>query len=68
MFVPLRGSTDTTALGGKPAFRVSGAVAESERDLILERTMSGLDAARAGGRKGGRRAVVDEGKSRLRRG
>jgi len=31
-----------------------GALAEFERDLIRERTMAGLAAARARGRKGGR--------------
>jgi DNA invertase Pin-like site-specific DNA recombinase len=33
-------------------FHVFGAVAEFERDLILERTMAGLESARARGRHG----------------
>jgi DNA invertase Pin-like site-specific DNA recombinase len=41
-FVSLRESLDTTTPGGKPVFHVFGAVAEFERDLILERTMAGL--------------------------
>jgi DNA invertase Pin-like site-specific DNA recombinase len=35
-------------------FHLFGALAEFERNLIKERTMAGLQAARARGRKGGR--------------
>jgi DNA invertase Pin-like site-specific DNA recombinase len=59
-FVSLRESLDTTTPGGKLVFHVFGAVAEFERDIIRERTMAGLEAARAGGRKGGRKPVMDE--------
>lgn len=45
--------TDTAA--GRMVFTVLCAVAEMERSLIAERTRAGLDAARARGRKGGRR-------------
>jgi DNA invertase Pin-like site-specific DNA recombinase len=38
-------------------FHVFAALAEFERDLIRERTMAGLAAARARGRKGGRPTV-----------
>ncbi len=48
-FVSLRESLDTTTPGGKLVFHVFGAVAEFERDLILERTMAGLEAAKARG-------------------
>ncbi len=44
---------------------VFGAVAEFERDIIRERTMAGLEAARARGRKGGRKPVMDEKKLAL---
>ena len=64
-FVSLRENIDTTTPGGKLIFHVFGAVAEFERDLILERTMAGLEAARARGRKGGRKPVMDEGKIAL---
>jgi DNA invertase Pin-like site-specific DNA recombinase len=37
-----------------------GAVAEGERDVIRERTMAGLEAARVRGRKSGRKPVVDD--------
>jgi DNA invertase Pin-like site-specific DNA recombinase len=58
-FVSLRENIDTTTPGGKLVFHVFGAVAEFERDLILERTMAGLEAARARGRKGGRKRAMD---------
>jgi DNA invertase Pin-like site-specific DNA recombinase len=48
-------SIDTTTSGGKLVFHIVGALAEFERNLIRERTYAGLAAARAGGRKGGRR-------------
>ena len=48
-------------------FHVFGAVAEFERDLILERTMAGLEAAKARGRHGGRPRALDEGKAKLAR-
>ena len=57
--VSLREIIDTTTPGGKLVFHVFGAVAEFERDLLLERTMAGLEAARARGRKGGRKPVID---------
>lgn len=50
-FVSLRESLDTNTPGGKLVFHVFGAVAEFERDLILERTMAGLEAAKARGRQ-----------------
>lgn len=46
---------DTSTPGGKLTFHILGAIAEFERDLISERTRDGLNAARARGRKGGRR-------------
>src|SRR5438034_394626 len=46
---------DTTTSGGKLIFHVFGALAEFERDIIRERTQAGLAAARARGRRGGRK-------------
>jgi DNA invertase Pin-like site-specific DNA recombinase len=43
---------------GKLVLSIFGAVAEFERNLLLERTMAGLAAARAEGRVGGRRRVM----------
>ena len=43
---------------GKAFFTIAAAFAELERDMIRSRTMDGLDAARARGRKGGRKAKL----------
>jgi DNA invertase Pin-like site-specific DNA recombinase len=56
---------DTTTPGGKLVFHIFGALAEFERNLIRERTKAGLDAARARGKKGGRRKKLDERKRSL---
>ena len=64
-FVSLRESLDTMTPGGKLVFHVFGSVAEFERDVIRERTMAGLEAARARGRKGGRKPVMDRKKIAL---
>src|SRR5258708_2371613 len=53
-FVSLTEQIDTTTRGGKLIFHMMGALAEFERDLIRERTMAGLEAARARGHNGGR--------------
>ena len=45
---------ETSSPAGNLVFHVFGALAEFERNLIRERTMAGLKAARARGRKGGR--------------
>lgn len=49
---------DTTTPGGRLFFHMLAAIAEFEHDLILERTHDGLAAARARGRKGGRRPTM----------
>jgi DNA invertase Pin-like site-specific DNA recombinase len=51
-------SVDTTSSSGKLFFHIFGALAEFERNLIRERTMAGLAAARARGRRGGRPKVM----------
>lgn len=48
-------SIDTTSAGGHLVFHLFGALAEFEHSLIRERTVAGLVAARARGRKGGRK-------------
>jgi DNA invertase Pin-like site-specific DNA recombinase len=45
---------DTTTASGKLVFGIFAALAEFERDLVIERTKAGLLAARARGRHGGR--------------
>jgi DNA invertase Pin-like site-specific DNA recombinase len=50
---------DTTSNGGRLIFNIFASLAEFERDLIRERTMAGLAAARARGRVGGRPSVMN---------
>jgi DNA invertase Pin-like site-specific DNA recombinase len=49
---------DTTTPAGHLVFHLFGALGQFERDLIQERTRTGLMAAPARGCKGGRRPVV----------
>lgn len=58
-------SIDTTTPAGRMAFGMFAALAEYERDLIVERTQAGLTAARARGRKGGRKPKMTAAKIRL---
>lgn len=51
------GVIDTTTASGELVFHIFAALAQFERQLIRERTQAGLQAARARGRKGGRRPV-----------
>ena len=51
----LQEAIDTDSSTGRLVFHIFGALAEFERGLIRERTQAGLQAARARGRKGGRR-------------
>jgi DNA invertase Pin-like site-specific DNA recombinase len=51
---------DGATIADKMLFMVAAMAAEMERDLIRERTMDGLRAARAQGRRGGRPAAVDD--------
>lgn len=50
---------DTGHPAGKLTFHLFAALAEFERNLIRERTLAGLNAARARGRMGGRPAKLD---------
>ena len=63
-FRSLQEQVDTTTPGGKLVFHVFAALAEFERDLIRERTLAGLAAARARGRRGGRPTVWTDEKLR----
>jgi DNA invertase Pin-like site-specific DNA recombinase len=58
-------SIDTTSAGGKLVFGIFAALAEFERELIIERTKAGMAAARARGRKGGRPYTMTTAKLRL---
>lgn len=59
-FKSIQESIDTTTSGDKLIFHMFSALAEFERDLIVECTRAGLKAARARGRMGGRPAMLDK--------
>ena len=54
-FVSLNDNIDTTTVQGRLTFNIFASFAEFERELIRERTMAGLKAARKNGRFGGRK-------------
>src|SRR5215212_8416464 len=56
---------DTTTPDGRLMFGVFAALAEFERELIVERTRAGLASARARGRRGGRPYKMTPAKLRL---
>jgi DNA invertase Pin-like site-specific DNA recombinase len=56
---------DTTSASGRLVFGIFASLAEFERELIRERTVAGLAAARARGRKGGRRFALTKAQVRL---
>jgi DNA invertase Pin-like site-specific DNA recombinase len=56
---------DTTTANGRLVFGIFAALAEFERELILERTMAGLMSACARGRNGGRPYSMTPAKVRL---
>ena len=57
-FRSLTENIDTTTPGGRLVFHLFGALAQFERDLIRERTVARLQAARERGRIGGRKPVM----------
>ena len=59
-FRSLQENLDTTSGTGKLVFHLFASLAEFERDLIRERTMAGLAAARARGRLGGRPRSLED--------
>lgn len=58
--VSLQDGIDTTTPMGRFTFHLFAAIAEFERELIRERTMAGLTAARARGKIGGRPAGLSK--------
>ena len=56
---------DTTTPAGKMIFSIFGALGEFERELIRERTIAGITAARARGRMGGRKFNLTKAQVRL---
>lgn len=59
-FRSLTDSIDTSTPMGRFFFHVMGALAEMERELIVERTRAGLAASRAECRVGGRRSKLTD--------
>lgn len=55
---------DTTTTAGRFVYSLLGALAQMEREVLIERTKAGLAAAAARGRKGGRPRALDESKVR----
>ncbi|HBM9481404.1 MAG: recombinase family protein [Mixta calida] len=54
------GGVDLTSPAGKMTMQVISAVAEFERDLLLERTQAGLARAKASGKRFGRPPALNE--------
>lgn len=61
-FMSLTEKVETQSAAGKLTFHLFAALSEFERSIIRERTKAGLAAARARGRKGGRKPALDQGK------
>ena len=66
-FVSLTDKIETTSAAGKLIFHIFGALAEFERNIIRERTATGLKAARARGRTGGRKRKLSDDQVRMAR-
>lgn len=54
------GNTDLTSSAGKMTMRIIVAMAQFEKDLLVERTHAGLERAKSQGIKLGRKAKLDE--------
>lgn len=61
----LNESIDTGTATGKLLFHIIAAFAQFERDNTIENTKAGLDAARARGKKGGRKPIIDDKKTAI---
>jgi DNA invertase Pin-like site-specific DNA recombinase len=57
-FESLAEKIETTSAAGELIFHIFASLAQFERQLIRERTQAGLKAARARGRKGGRKPKI----------
>src|SRR6516162_6012234 len=61
-FQSITDGVDTKTPAGRFFFHVMASLAQMERELILERTRAGLEAARCAGRVGGRKGQMTDGK------
>ena len=59
------GGVDLTSPAGKMTMQVISAVAEFERDLLLERTHAGIARAKASGKRVGRPPILSEEQKRV---
>lgn len=59
-FKSLTDSIDTSTVSGRFFFHVMSALAQMERELIVERTRAGLEVAKALGRTGGRKRLMTD--------
>lgn len=64
-FVSIHDSFDTTTPTGKAMFGMLAVFAEFERDIIQQRTLAGLEAARKRGKVGGRPKIDEKIKKRV---
>jgi len=61
-FQSITDGIDTNTPAGRFFFHVMAALAQMERELIIERTKAGLVAAKERGRKGGRKRAMTDSK------
>ena len=61
-FMSITDQIDTSTTAGRFFFHVMASLAQMERDLTIERTRAGLEAARRQGRTGGRKRKMNESK------
>lgn len=61
-FKSLSDNIDTSTTSGRFFFHIMASLAQMERELIIERTKAGLDAAKKLGRIGGRRRLMTDSK------
>lgn len=61
-FKSLTDNIDTSSTAGRFFFHVMASLAQMERELLVERTRAGLDAARKRGRVGGRKRAMTDSK------
>lgn len=59
-FISIKNNIDTNTITETLMFGMLTVLNEFERDIIRERTNTGLEAARARGRKGGRPATSEK--------
>ena len=61
-FQSVTDNIDTSTPAGRFFFHVMASLAQMERELLIERTRAGLDAAKSQGRVGGRKRAMTESK------